>query len=152
MAFAARCRSGPELVGGREQAQVAVRSFRVTLPRRRNRTPAVLVLALLAGLVAMHGLSGTALAGPTHHVMSVAVLSMDLAGRHAAHGALPAAPAPDSPHHWPAASGHHPCVAALADAAALAAPADTKAAALPLPRHATGSSPARARADRALPT
>ncbi len=131
---------------------MAVRSVPVTLPRRRSRTPAVLVLALLAGLVAMHGLPGTALAGPTHQVMPVASISMDMAGGHTTHGALPAAPAPDRPHHGPAASGHHPCEAAPAAAVALATPADTKAAALPPPRHAAaGCPPARARAARAPP-
>jgi len=130
---------------------VTVRSVPVTLPSRRNRTPAVLVLTLLAGLVAMHGLSGTALADATHQVMPVAVMSMDMAGGHAAHGAAPAAPAPDSPHHGPAASGHHPCLAAPAHRVALDAPAGLAAAVLPLPRHAAGCAPTRARADRAPP-
>ncbi len=130
---------------------MALRSVRVTLPRRRTRTPAVLVLALLAGLVAMHGLSGTALAGPAHQSRPVAAMGADMAGGHAAHGAVPAAPARDGPHHGPAASGHHPCVAAPAAGVALDAPADTAAAALPLPQHAAGYAPTRARPDRAPP-
>ena len=93
----------------------------MTLPRRRNRTPAVLVLAPLAGLVAMHGLSGTALVGPAHQVMPVAVISIDMAVGLPAHAALPAGPARGG-HYGPAASGHHPCVAAPAAGVALARP------------------------------
>ena len=112
------------------------------------RTPAVLVLALLAGLVAMHGLSGIATAGATHQVIPVAAMDADMASSHAA---PPVAPPPDSPHHGSDASAHHPCLAAPVAAVALAAPADMNAAALSVPRHSAGSPPARARADRSPP-
>ena len=123
----------------------------MTLPRRRNQTPGVLVLALLAGLLAMHGLSGTALADPMPQVVPVAVMGVDMASRPVVDGALPAAPAPDSPHHGGAANGHHPCLAIPAAVVGLAAAADTAAPALGLPHQALVSAPTRARADRAPP-
>lgn len=142
-------------VAGKEQARPADRCARVTPPRRRTRTPVVLVLALLAGLIAMHGLSGTALPGPTGQVMLVAdmsaVMSADMAGGPAAHGAPPAVPVPDGPHHGSAAGGQHPCLAAPADGVALDTPNGTAAAALPQPQHAAGYAPARSRPDRAPP-
>jgi len=106
---------------------------------------------MLAGLVAMHGLSGTALAGPKHLAMPAAVLSMDMAAGQGAHGSPPAGPAPNDPHHGPTASGHHPCLAAPAASVDLVAPADMVAPARRLVQQAATFAPARARADRAPP-
>lgn len=150
MTSAGRHRSGRD-PGGREQALALVRSVPVTLPPQRDRMPAVLVFVLLAGLVAMHGLSRATPAGPTHQPMPVAVVSMDMTGLSVANSAQPADPTPDGSHHGPAAIGHHPCVAAPVAAVAVPAPADTMAAPLALPRSTAGSPPARARADRAPP-
>jgi len=124
----------------------------VTLPRRRNQTPAVLVFALLAGLLAMHGLSGTAQAAATPHYLPAAVMAMDMSAEHAVHGQSPAAPAPNTPHHGPYATGHQPCLAALAAGVVLDAPAEaTNAAGLLSQRVAAAAAPARAPADRSSP-
>lgn len=123
----------------------------MTQPRRQHRTPAVLVLALLAGLVAMHGLSGTALAGPTHQGMPATGMNMDLVGGPAALGPLPAAPAPDAPHHGPKASGQHPCLAMPAASVDLVAAVEMLAPAPPQPQQATALAADQGRADRAPP-
>lgn len=82
-------------------------------------------------------------------------MAMDMAGgpdMPAVHGNLPASPAPDMPHHRPAASGHHPCLAAPAAGIHLGAPAGAAPPALPHQRDPAASGvPFRARADRTPP-
>jgi hypothetical protein len=135
---------------GREQAQPAVRFPGVTLPRRWNQRRAVLVLALIAGLFAMHGLSGTALAAPAHWGMTAA-MGMDGAAGRPADGVRPAIPASNMPHHGPAANGHHPCVAAPASGAPVGPLTGAAPAPLSQPRRGREAAPAGARADRAPP-
>lgn len=124
----------------------------MTLPRRRSRTRAVLVLALLAGLVAMHGLTGTASAETTRLGTPATAMGMGTAAGLASRGALHA-PAPHSPHHGPSAAAHHPCLASVPTAGAvLETPADAVAAALAVARIPVADpASARARADRAPP-
>lgn len=125
----------------------------VALPCRTNRTPGVLVLALLAGLVAMHGLTGTASAANKPQARpAVMVMVMDVSAGHAARGATPAAPAPHGPHHGPAATGHHPCLVVPAAGAELDAPAASALApAAPAPAMVAAAFRTAARADRAPP-
>lgn len=127
----------------------------MTLPRRRTRTP-VLAFALLAGLLTMHGLTGTASADMTRPAAHAAVMDRDMTHMHAgtdSQAAIPTAPSPHGPHHRPAATGHHPCLAAPVDAAiTLHAPASTAAPDPPLPQAAAeATTHPRARADRAPP-
>lgn len=120
----------------------------VTLPCR-NRTPAVLVLAVFAGLLSMHVLSGIALADATHRAMPPSVAGMHGAGGDVDHG-VPAAPPPDGPHHGADASGHHPCLATPAAGVAVAAPTAKATPALPA-RLARTAAPARNQVERAPP-
>ena len=84
----------------------------------------MLVLAVLAGLLAMHGLSGTAAVSRSHQAMSTA-MSSDIPVARGTHGVTPGTPAPAEPHHGPSANGHHPCLAAPAGGAPWLTPADT---------------------------
>lgn len=110
-----------------------------------------MVLALLAGLVAMHVLSGTVLAGDAQESTMADAMSGDVGGGTAAHGGVPVSPASDAPHDGPVATGHDRCLVALTDGVGLAAPADLGVVTPPLLLSLPRSVPTRAHSERAPP-
>ncbi|MCA1712257.1 MAG: DUF6153 family protein [Actinobacteria bacterium] len=116
------------------------------------------VLAVVAGLLAMHGLTAPAWAAAAAAASSRPAAGAETAmpgmttGGGAVHHAAPGNRAPASPHHGPAARDHHPCLAVPATSVAFTSPGAARAPAPPaLPALTTAAATPGARLERAPP-